>query len=156
MLLSYLLLNSKENDMKFKTLLITLPFIIAQTAFALNTKEAPEACPSVKAIQAEGVNHVVKENSRGGWIAFSSNNQYGTKEVWKFGISLDCHCDNEQDYLKASKEALNAFEPYVLGPEKSDDGTHWYCIYVAEGVIGQALTPPDELNLKQFKSRFKK
>lgn len=142
--------------MKFKTLLITLPFIIAQTAFAFNTKEAPEACPNVKAIQAEGVNHVVKESETGGWIALSSDNQYGTKETWKFAIILHGTYHNEQEYLKASKEAVNALKPHILGPGKSHDGSHWYCLYSTEGAIGQALTPPDEPNLKQFISQFKK
>lgn len=142
--------------MKFKTLLITLPFIIAQSAFALSTSEKPEACPSVRAIQAESVNHVVIESSSGSWIALSSDNQYGTKQVWKFGIMLFDDYVDKQDYLKASKEAMNALQPYGMDPVEFNDGSHWYCAYVAKGVMAQALTPPDEPTLKQLLSRFKK
>jgi len=139
--------------MKYKTLFITLSFTIAQSAFAFNAEEKPEACPSVKAIQAESVNHVVRESSRGGLIALGSDNHYGTKEVWKFGIMLYGDYDNEQAFLEVSKKAVKALKPYVYGPEKANDG-HWFCMYSADGAIGQAITPPDEPTLTQVISRF--
>lgn len=59
------------------------------------------------------------------------------------------------EYTKLSNEAVKALDSNVFGPEKAEDG-HWACFYVKEGVLGQAISPPDEPTLKQYISRHKK
>lgn len=131
--------------MKTRFLFIVLPFLISQSVFALNDK--PAVCPSVAAIQAVSVNHVVHYPEN--WAAFAPNNQYDTKEEWKFGIDFQPNI-NEQDALIKAKELLMALIlPAGEDPQPRRDGKGWGCIYFAningEAGIGVALTPPDEL-----------
>ena len=126
--------------MKFETLLITLPFIIAQTAFALNDK--PEACPGITAIQAVGVNHAIY-HPREGWEVKGPENKYGTKEEWGFSIAFGDTL-RDKDALATAKEFMAVLLPTGEVPLLLDG--KWVCYYVAtvdwERGIGWALTPP--------------
>ncbi|MFC3909872.1 hypothetical protein ACFORL_12405 [Legionella dresdenensis] len=139
--------------MKIKRLLITLPFIMAQTAFALNDK--PEAFPSLAAIQSVGVNHAIYHPNEG-WEVRGPKNRYDTKEKWQFTIAFGDTL-KDKDALATAKEFMAALDPTYGDPISLGD--KWGCYYVAtvdgERGIGCAMTH-SEPNLTLDISRFYK
>lgn len=138
--------------MKIKCMYIALPFLIFQSAFALNDK--PEVCPSLTAIQAVGVNNVIYHPAEG-WEVKGPMNRYGTKEEWRFSIAFGKTL-MDKDALATAKEFLSALLPMSDAPLPLND--KWICYYVAtvdeERGIGWALTPADETNFSQQVSHF--
>ena len=121
-----------------------------------NTKTAPDRCPTVEALQSVSVDHAKHEKD--GWVVSNSqNHRYDTKEVWQFGMLLKNNYDHEYFALQAGKEALKKFS-FPIGPYPSSKRENsWVCHYVDEDeAIGQAITPPAEMNFSSFSSRFNK
>lgn len=131
--------------MKTRFLFIALPFLISQSAFALNDK--PEVCPSIAAIQAVSVNQVVHYPDR--WEALGPKNRYNTKDEWQFVMAFRPDIKKKDALLKA-KELLTGLFP-LNEPQKDDKG--WHCIYVAnideERGFGIARVLPDETNFSR-------
>jgi hypothetical protein len=133
--------------MKTKYMFIALPFLIFQSAFALNDK--PEVCPSLTAIQTVGVNNVIYHPAEG-WEVKGPKNRYGTKEEWRFSLAFGKTL-RDKNALATAKEFMAALVPFSENPVLLNG--KWVCYYIAtvdsERGIGWALTPPDETNFSR-------
>ena len=118
-----------------------------------NTKNAPDHCPTVEALQSVNVDRAKHEKD--GWVVSNSqNHRYDTKEVWQFGMLLKNNYDHEYFALQAGKEALKKFSSPIGPYPSSKRENSWVCLYVDEDeAIGQAITPPEKMNFSSFSSR---
>ena len=138
---------------KYSWLSLLVTFALSQSAFA-QTIDKPEACPSIDAIKAVGVNDA--GDSMLGWLAHNINH-YNTKDKWLFGTLVSA--TNKEDAIKEGNENIKQFSG-VEGPQKIPDNTDntWACIYTSSdpNIFGLTITPVPPNNwIAQF-SRFKK
>jgi hypothetical protein len=134
--------------MKVKALSIVLSIAIANSAFAANTKAAPEVCPNLTAIKAAGVNHGVQEN--GGWLVLGPKSQFNTKQEWQFAVILRTNFETEQQAIAVGRQSLTKIAAMVEGPVQEEKDL-WVCVYsdAAQKNFGVAITPPYDAKFAQ-------
>lgn len=119
-----------------------LPFSLSlgQTTIAA-PQLAPNACPSVAALQNANLQDLTAEMSTPGlWFSANFTEPYGTTHTWTFvvGNIKAYSADDAKEKALASLKSLQ----YVVGPEMGPL-RRWTCRYsTTEGYVALTLTPP--------------
>jgi len=165
--ISAMYFNLKENNMKFK--LITYPLLSAavlllssQTIFASHEiPPKPEKCPSVRALNAVGVNSGALDTQLIGWLAGNNKSNYDTKDEWSFIIRAGGDkIINETDAMAKGNALIATLSPDEDGPQLINlmgDNYIWGCYYWGERTFAAAVTPATlSGHLSQMMSMFMK
>src|SRR5947208_3120740 len=94
------------NLTKGKYLMNNKFILTAVSMLVLNAAHAeipmPDHCPSVTAIQANGL-HDIFQDEPNEWVVGAKYAQFDTNEVWSFALGLIDAQDKEEALLKANK-----------------------------------------------------
>lgn len=145
--------------MKSKLLTLSIALFLVQPAFAKSDVPQPQACPSVSAIKAVGVNLAI-DTGMVGWAGANLSNTYNTPEEWSFLI-FGISANDETDALAKANSAISTLT-LVDGPSKTEK--EWGCIYSSQAsqsdgipaYVGIAVTPPMSGPPTSLLARFKK
>ncbi|MGQ3887951.1 DUF4949 domain-containing protein [Legionella sp. CNM-1927-20] len=138
--------------MRFQKLVLTLPLLISQSVFAL-TADKPDACPTIKALSAVGVNSA-EEFTKSGWITYRSSNSFETVNNWTLVVFF-IEADNASEALVKANKALPRLS-LMVGPSETGDN-EWTCVYTNndQSLMALAVTPPVDFgNWKTLVHKF--
>ncbi len=135
--------------MMFKSKLATFvgALVLASATFAAHVE--PETCPSIGAIQAEGLtmSAEIMENL---YLSYNLSN-YGTPSNWVFFIG-PINAESDEEAIELSNELL----PTVTGdPSPENDDDTWWCQYdTGSQDLGAIAIMADEAVTPYKMSRF--
>jgi hypothetical protein len=117
--------------------------LLAVYSISSNAANGPVKCPSLKSIQAAGLNFVIPSNGLGYVTAYMPGSKYDTNETWNFTITGDnvSTAKSAEQALSIARKALTKLGA-PIGPH-SDDGVQYECRYESSFLlIAMAFTPP--------------
>lgn len=126
--------------MKLKLAIATAALILSQSVMA---QVAPQACPSVEQLAAEGVTmpHHFEQQDQNTWIGINPSSTFATSNSWTF-VAGAVETDSQADAVKLVNEKLAGLS-LVVGPQSADQQGHFMCLYASQdGKFGAAAITP--------------